>query len=210
MTVVIERPPVAAEGWSYAREPRDTVGFDDYPVPESAIAHSGRGWSYDELFFRGALVRAVSMVGALEKVLELTVNYAQERVQFGRPIGKFQAVQQQIAVLATQVAASSAAAQAAIEASAERLACFEIAAAKTRVGEAAGIAAGIAHQVHGAMGFTHEHALHRSTRRLWAWRDEFGSETEWASWVGAAAARVGGENLWSFLTMPSKSAVHQI
>lgn len=209
-TVMVEQPRVETEGWSYAREPRDAVRFDDHAVSEAAIAPTGRGYTYDDLLFRGALCRVAAMTGALEKVLELTVNYAKERVQFGRPIGKFQAVQQQIAVLATQVAASSAAAQAAIEASAEGPAFFEIAAAKTRIGEAAGIAASIAHQVHGAMGFTHEHSLHLSTRRLWAWRDEFGSETEWASWIGTAVARVGGENLWSFLTMPSKPAVHQI
>ena len=137
-------------------------------------------------------------------MLELTVAYAKERVQFGRPIGKFQAVQQQIAVLATHVAASRAAVEAAIDAAARGPAFFEIAAAKARVGEAAGIAAGIAHQVHGAIGFTHEHALHRSTRRLWSWRDEFGAEHEWSAWIGNVAARVGGEGLWSFLTAADK------
>ena len=206
-TVIVEHPPVAEEGWNYAREPRDTVRCDAHAIADSAVAAAGTGFAYDDLLFAGALCRAATMTGALEKVLALTVNYAKERVQFGRPIGKFQAVQQQIAVLATQVAASSAAARAATEASADGMACFEIAAAKARIGEAAGIAAGIAHQVHGAMGFTHEHALHLFTRRLWAWRDEFGSEAEWASWVGAAVARVGGEGLWSFLTMLPKAAV---
>ena len=76
-----------------------------------------------------------------------------------------------------------------------------MAAAKARVGEAAGIAAAIAHQVHAAIGFTHEHALHRSTRRLWSWREEFGSESEWAEWVGECVAGLGGsEALWPFIT----------
>jgi acyl-CoA dehydrogenase len=72
------------------------------------------------------------------------------------------------------------------------------------VGEAAGIAAAIAHQVHAAMGFTHEHALHLSTRRLWSWRDEFGNEADWFAWVGQQAARVGGESLWAFLTAAAR------
>ena len=190
------------EGWNYAREPRDTLLFDNHPLAPDAIAPPGTGLRYDDLFFRGALFRAVAMAGALETVLELTVNYAKERIQFGRPIGKFQAVQQQIAVLASQVAASSAAAEAAIDAATEGPAFFEIAAAKARIGEAAGIVAAIAHQVHGAIGFTHEYSLHRSTRRLWAWRDEFGTETEWMAWIGSTVAKVGGEGLWPFLTAP--------
>ena len=136
------------------------------------------------------------MTGALETILSLTVRYAQERVQVGRPIGEFQAIQQQISVLASHVAAAVAAAQGAIDRAARSDADFEIAAAKTRIGEAAGISAVIAHQVHGAMGFTHEHSLQLSTRRLWAWRDEFGSEAEWAEWIGRAVARVGGSGLW--------------
>ena len=67
---------------------------------------------------------------------------------------------------------------------------FEIAAAKARIGEAVALVAGVAHQVHAAMGFTHEHTLHRSTRRLWSWRDEFGTESEWQAWVGAVAAKL--------------------
>lgn len=197
VTVRVDQVPVEAQGWNQAREPRDTVRFDGVEIAADAV---GNGFDFDALYRRGALYRTVAMAGALEKVLALTVRYAGERVQFGRPIGKFQAVQQQIAVLATHVAASNAAANAAIAAHAGGDGAFQIAAAKTRVGQAAGVAAEIAHQVHGAIGFTHEHELHRSTRRLWAWRDEFGSEVEWAVWVGEAVAKIGGEGLWPFLT----------
>ncbi len=82
------------------------------------------------------------------------------------------------------------------DAAVERPDLLRVASAKIRAGEAATRAAEIAHQVHGAIGYTEEHQLHRFTLRLWAWRDEFGSETEWASWVGAAVARIGGEGLW--------------
>lgn len=204
-TVVVERPPVESEGWNYAREPRDTLRFDDHAVPDTAIAPRGAGLTYEDLRFRGALFRAVAMAGALEKVLELTVKYAKERAQFGRPIGKFQAIQQQVAVLASHVAASNAVVQAAIDAAASGPAPFEIAAAKARTGDAVGVSTGIAHQVHGAMGFAYEYPLQQSTRRLWAWREEFGSESEWASWIGRVVAQVGGERLWFFLTATPKS-----
>lgn len=203
-TVVVRNARVAKEDWNYAREPRDEVSFDDTPLADDDVGPAGRGCNRAELFFRGALFRALAMAGAMERVLELTVAYAKERKQFGRPIGKFQAVQQQIAALASQTAAGCAVAQAAAEANARRLSRFEIAAAKARVGEAVAINAGVAHQVHAAMGFTHEHPLHRSTRRLWAWRDEFGAESEWAAWVGQVAVQVGGERLWDFVVAAQK------
>ena len=75
-----------------------------------------------------------------------------------------------------------------------------MAVAKARAGEAAGRAAEIAHQVHGAMGFTHEHALHQSTRRLWSWRDEFGNESFWQQRLGRAVAAAGAAALWPRIT----------
>ena len=147
-----------------------------------------------------ALCRSVQMAGALERVLEYSLQYANERVQFGRPIGKFQAIQHMLAVLAGQAAASSAAADAAVEAS--RLAPdeFAVSVAKSRVGEAAGKGAEIAHQVHGAMGYTREHNLHYSTRRLWSWRDEFGNESCWQGRLGRAVAASGADALWPMLS----------
>ena len=72
-----------------------------------------------------------------------------------------------------------------------------------RVGEAAGRGSKVAHQVHGAIGFTHEHELHYRTRRLWAWRDEMGSETWWAARVGEAVLARGADGLWPLLTSSS-------
>ena len=66
-------------------------------------------------------------------------------------------------------------------------------------GEAAGEGAGIAHQVHGAIGFTMEHILQRYSRRVWSWRDEFGSESAWAVRLGEAVAANGGDELWASL-----------
>jgi acyl-CoA dehydrogenase len=149
-----------------------------------------------------ALTRTLLMAGALERVLELSLAYATEREQFGRPISKFQAIQHNLAVMAAETAAAIRAADAAAAAldgsEGERLP-LEIAAGKARVGEACGVVAELAHQVHGAMGYTHEHQLHHFTRRLWAWRDEFGAETHWQRRLGSALAARGADALWDFL-----------
>lgn len=147
-----------------------------------------------------ALARAAQMAGAMKRILELAVGYAGERQQFGRPIARFQAVQQRLAVLASETAAAQRATDGAIECVDEGNLLFQIAAAKARVGEAAGVVAEIAHQVHGAMGFTHEHTLHHFTRRLWAWRDECGNESEWQRWLGEQIAGEGADALWEVLT----------
>jgi alkylation response protein AidB-like acyl-CoA dehydrogenase len=76
-----------------------------------------------------------------------------------------------------------------------------IAIAKARAGESAGIGAAIAHQVHGAIGFTLEHSLHFSTKRLWSWRDEFGNEHEWNTYFGRHLLREGPDRLWPEITL---------
>lgn len=207
-TAIIDAGYALEDNWNYAREPRETVRLDEHSLRDDAVAAPNAGYSRETLYFRGALYRTVEMAGALETLLELTVRYARERIQFGRPIGKYQAVQQQIAALASHAAAAVAVARAAADAAATGTAHFEIAAAKARVGEAVAVAAGVAHQIHAAMGFTHEHPLHRSTRRLWSWRDEFGTETEWAAWVGRTVAGIGGEGLWKLLTSRTRHDAH--
>jgi acyl-CoA dehydrogenase len=128
------------------------------------------------------------------------VRYVTERKQFGRPIGTFQAVQHNLAILAGHVAAAGIAAGHAFRAADRGEATFEIAVAKVRVGEAAGVGAGLAHQAHGAIGFTYEHSLHFVTRRLWSWRAEFGAEAHWAERIGREAIARGPDALWSHVT----------
>lgn len=182
--------------------PRDEVQIEAV-VPASSWALRPSSLAADCVDLAGALLRALEMAGALQRVLELTVQYASERVQFGRPIGKFQAVQQDLAVLAGQAAAATAAARLAAEAFGTSAAPPAIAAAKARTGEAAGIAAGIAHQVHGAIGYTKEHPLHLHTEALWTWRDEFGGERLWQRRLGATALAAGAESFWPFVTQLS-------
>ena len=188
-------------GSNLAGEPRDRLVFDHVSLSAASVARAAKGVDAAALYARGALVRAALMAGALDHVLDLAVRYASERVQFGRPIGRFQAVQQQLAVLAGHCAAAGKAVDAAYEVlEAGGDAGLKIAVAKARVGEAAGIGAGIAHQVHGAIGFTHEHTLHYSSRRLWSWRDEFGSESHWQIEIGRRLAAAGADGLWPLLT----------
>ena len=190
-------------GKNIANEARDTLTYNDVRLSADQAAPVRSGVSRAALYRRGALARAVMMSGALEKAMDLAVNYAQERHQFGRPISKFQAVQQNLAVLAGQTAASVAASNLGIEALAEPDGArqeFLVAIAKTRVGEAATLACEIAHQVHGAIGFTKEYALQLSTRRLWSWREEFGGDPEWAAKVGMYACQRGADLLWPTLT----------
>ncbi|MBS0639567.1 MAG: acyl-CoA/acyl-ACP dehydrogenase [Proteobacteria bacterium] len=189
-------------GKNIANEARDTLTFDNVRIAADAAGTLGGGVSRAALYRRGALARATMMSGALERALDLGVTYAQERVQFGRPISKFQAVQHNLAVLASQTAAAVAAANFGIDAlgkDADRETLL-IAVAKTRVGEAATLACELAHQVHGAIGFTKEYSLQLSTRRLWSWREEFGSDPEWAVQVGKAVCANGAGNLWAMLT----------
>jgi acyl-CoA dehydrogenase len=192
-----------ATGRNMAGEPRDTLNFSGLRVAGDAVAAAAAGVDRAALYRRGALARAVLMAGAMERALDTAVTYAGERKQFGRPIAKFQAVQQQLAVMAGQVAAAGAAADVGVEAlSLDDPARqeFLIAIAKTRVGDAATLASEIAHQVHGAIGFTKEYSLQLSTRRLWSWRDEFGGDTEWAARVGAYVCAGGADALWPTLT----------
>jgi acyl-CoA dehydrogenase len=181
-----------------ALEPRDTLTFDATPVV--AAAPAGSRATADAVIELGAMLRAAQMAGALESLLEQSARYVTERKQFGRPIGAFQAIQHNLAILAGHVAAAGIAAESAFVAADHGDPTFEIAVAKIRAGEAAGVGAGIAHQAHGAIGFTYEHSLHFSTRRLWSWRAEFGSESRWAMRLGAGVAARGAEQLWSDLT----------
>ncbi|MDA0230091.1 MAG: acyl-CoA dehydrogenase family protein [Proteobacteria bacterium] len=180
-----------APGQNIACEPRDDVRFDNTPS-----VHAVAGVSPAVVQEQAALLRAAQIAGALERILAMTVQYAGERRQFGRPIAKFQAVQHHLAVLAGHVAAACAAVEAAVGAP-DFLA---VAAAKAAASEAAGEAAAIAHQLHGAIGFTEEHDLHRYTKALWAWREEFGNEAEWNSRLGAEVAARGGAALWPDVT----------
>lgn len=154
------------------------------------------------LHAHGAMLRSMQMAGAMQRSLELGLQYAGERVQFGKSINRFAPVQDMLVEAAAETAASIAAAGLAVEhwrldPSDDSLFC--IAAAKARSGEAAGKVSALIHQVHGAIGFTQEHVLHQYTRRLWAWRDDFGSESFWSQWLGERVCAAPGGELWPLM-----------
>jgi acyl-CoA dehydrogenase len=198
-----------------ANEPRVSFTLQEEPVADAALrplpdniaglegrsleGHSLEGHSLEGLRAFGAFLRAQQMAGAMERCLDLALAYANERKQFGKPIGRFQAVQHMLAEAAGQWAAAAAAAELAAAAFGHDAFALAAAIAKARCGEAAGKVAEVCHQVHGAMGFTHEHPLHFFTRRLWAWRDEFGPEAFWQERIGRTVCAHGGEALWPLL-----------
>jgi acyl-CoA dehydrogenase len=189
-------------GSGIAGDALNVVSFE--AVRPVAVDAAPAGLDQDALLQLGAVARAMQMAGALEAILDLTVAYANERVAFERPIAKFQAVQHNLARLAGEVAVAIAAAGSAADTIAnaesfDEAVFLEAASAKIRVGEAAGEGAAIAHQVLGAIGFTQEHTLHRFTRRLWAWRDDFGNESTWAVRLGKLVAAKGADALWPML-----------
>jgi acyl-CoA dehydrogenase len=191
-------------GLNLAGDPSDTVTFNQ--VAPIATARVPSGFDRTSLLLMGALARSLQIAGALESMLDISVRYSNERVAFEKKISKFQAVQHNLAKLAGESAAALAAATSAADtfaggasasgAPSDDAAFLEAASAKIRCSEAAEKGAAIAHQVHGAIGFTIEHILHRYSLRALAWRDDFGSESYWAVELGKRVAARGADELW--------------
>jgi len=190
-------------GTNLAREPRDDLILDAdraTAVPLDLPA--------DTALHLGALLRAGQMAGASRTLLERALRYAGERTQFGRPLAAFQVIQHNLARLASITASLDAVTRTAFAvmdavgfgaepAQDVRLA---IAAAKCRTSDCAEAICALAHQVHGAIGFTYEHDLHFLTRRLWSWRSEFGGGAFWAAQLGGIAAGLGAGGTWARIT----------
>ncbi len=177
----------------------DTVTFNN--VRPVAIKPAPNGFDHTTLMLMGGAARSLQIAGALESMLDISVRYAGERVAFEKKISKFQAVQHNLAKLAGESAAALAAATSAADTIAnaktfDDAVFLEAAAAKIRCSEAAEKGSAIAHQVHGAIGFTVEHILHRYSLRALAWRDDFGSESYWAVELGNMVAARGADELW--------------
>jgi len=188
-----------SERRNLAGDSASSVSFER--VKPRAAAPAPEGFDRTSLLLMGSTIRSVETAGALEAILSLSVGYANDRVAFERPIGKFQAVQQNLARLAGETAAALAVAGSAADTVAQtdtfdEAVFLEAVSAKIRTAEAAAEGAAIAHQVFGAIGFTQEHVLHRFTLRLLSWRDDFGNESYWAAELGKHIARRGAEEFW--------------
>lgn len=132
----------------------------------------------------GAALHAALLAGAMTRTFEMTLQFCNDRVQFGKSLGKFQAVQHQLSVMAEQVVAAAMAAQAAFQSNARTPPTLLAAIAKARASEAAVFVAATAHALHGAIGVTQEFDLQLLTRRLHSWRMAHGSESYWNAVVG--------------------------
>jgi acyl-CoA dehydrogenase len=187
--------PDFGQSHSPAGEPRDHL-ISEKIVHERPCAASTQSL--------GAFLRATQSAGALDAALAMSIEHANMRVQFGKPLSKFQAVQQNLATLAVEAAAVNVAgAAAAVALDQGRSAQFEIAAAKLRTNAAIGLGTAIAHQVHGAIGFTQAYPLHHLTRRLMGWRSEYGNDAYWAARLGTIAVDLGGAGLWAEISRRS-------
>ena len=140
------------------------------------------------------------MIGAMEKVLDLSINYCSERKQFGRALSKFQAIQHQISEMAVELSASSAALSTITELGLGEKNSNDAAILKIRAGFAAGKIIAISHQVHGAIGFTKEYELSYYTKNLNSWRNDFGNESFWEEFLGKRFLEKNNKNLWEYLT----------
>jgi acyl-CoA dehydrogenase len=190
------------EGKNLSGDPADDVTFE--LIQPVAVARAPAGFGASSLMMMGGVVRAQQMSGALETMLAISVRYSTERIAFEKQISKYQAIQHSLARLGGEVAAAVSAASSAADALASGEASddgmfLEAASAKIRCGEAAERGAAIAHQIHGAIGFTAEHVLHRLTLRALAWRDDFGNESHWAAELGKRVTARGADELWPLI-----------
>lgn len=138
-----------------------------------------------------AAITAANMAGAMGRMLDLALGHSNERQQFGRPLGKFQAIQQQLSVMAERTVAAQVSARIGLSARGMILDRCRVAVARSVTHEAADLSAAIAHAVHGAIGISEEHDLQLYTRRLKRWQVSFGSDSFWARHVGTA--RLAGD-----------------
>lgn len=184
-----------------ASEPRDKITGKG-KVIESVETNLTK----NPLHWIGSLVRSCQIAGGAGQALDLSLKYSKDREQFGRPISKFQTIQNYLADLAGLSASLDAISIAAANdldvhgLSENSRARITLAAAKCRSSEGVEKVTRLSHQVHGAIGFTYEYGLHFYTKRLWSWRDEYGSAVEWGSFLGDIALKHNSDNIWPLVT----------
>ncbi|HJC28130.1 MAG TPA: acyl-CoA/acyl-ACP dehydrogenase [Candidatus Dietzia intestinipullorum] len=183
---------ISAVPTASVRPPQD-AGW--VPVDDAAV---------EALVLRGALTRAVQSVGAMDGMLTSAIGHTTERNQFGRALAKFQSVQNLVVDLAAEAmlaraAVDSALADALTEDLAGELSGFRVAVARSVVSQAVAVAVRNAHQVHGAIGTTHEHTLHRVTLPALQWRSEFGSASFWEGLLTRLAVAGGMDAAWPMI-----------
>jgi 3-oxocholest-4-en-26-oyl-CoA dehydrogenase alpha subunit len=191
-------------GSNMADEARDRIvadlRFEDIEsAPLPSLASSQRDW-VGELEARAALSRVIMAAGALAAVSQMTIDYANDRRQFGKAIATFQAVQLHLVTVAQSAVRAQMAADVAVRALDRGDVHVAIAAAKVVVDDAITVGTRAAHQAHGAMGVTRDYPLHYLTRRLWAWRHEGGTTTHWRRQLAMRAHSADADALFDLIS----------
>jgi len=186
------------EAHNLAGEPRDAITFD-IPAHQFRVVNAALG---DEIVRRGAWSRCVQIIGALDAAAALSVNHTRERVQFGRPLSAFQAVQQSLAGMAGEIERARAAVELAVDTAAEQGfdsadTDYAVTVAKVAVGRAVGPVTTVAHQLHGAIGVTREHPLWLFTLRAQSWANDYGTTAHYARRLGRLA--LSAEDPWDLV-----------
>lgn len=199
---LVPRDYSVASSENLAGEPRDAILIDRMKL--GADQWSISPITSEDFELRGALARSVLMAGAVSSVIDATTAYSFEREQFGRPIARFQAVQNLLARMTEEGVAAVTSARAAVDAVGTEYSTIAALSATIRVRKSATRVARMAHQVHGAIGITMEFPLHYWTSRLWSWRNEYGSQFVWSERLAAHVRDGGGaDELWPMLTQQS-------
>lgn len=186
--------------YNLAGEPYDHVIFEKLNRPDITVLAVNESEVSKKIVYLSGLSKAAMMSGIMEQILDLTVRYTKEREQFGRPIHRQQAIQQYLAILAGETAAAITMTNKAIDRLEYEDSWLEIASAKLKANESAGVVSELAHQIHGAIGVTHEHRLHQLTRRLWSWREDGGNEKFWTEQLASQFLNYKDMTLWEILT----------
>ncbi len=185
---------------NFAGEPHGVVLDDAVDLASDDMHGVGLDYGPERVMQRGALCRSVQMLGAMVRINELTLQYSHDRKQFKRSLADFQIIQSYLAEMAGELAASSVAIDVAVARIDEADAFEHVAAAKIRTAHASRQITSLGHQVHGSFGFTQEAPLNIWSRRIWAWRDDYGNEAEWGAKLGGLIITRGGDALWTSIT----------
>jgi alkylation response protein AidB-like acyl-CoA dehydrogenase len=178
-------------------EPRSDLTLESVPARLLRSGPSAR-----ELRLRGGLLSTIAMLGAMEAAYELTRVHVGTRQQFGRELAKFQVVSSALAEMSSELTLVRGSVDAAVQAYGTGSTAIELAVTSSRV-LATMVTDTIshhAHHLHGAMGITREYPLHKATRRLWSWRDEWGSARQWRRELGTRSVEIGPNALWDEMT----------
>lgn len=179
-------------GENWAGESRDCASMHELTFALDAVAPVPENFSLVTLKTRGALVRALQISGALQAIRDLSVQYANDRVQFGKPLAAMQVIQSYLARIAEQVLFAEAAVSTAIGSPSE----WNCGIAKAVTGRAGMEVAQLAHQIHGAIGMSGEYPLGRYSARVWAWSEEYGRSDDWEAQLGCSLFHTTAPSIW--------------